>query len=148
MRKLAPLLAFGITFIGLAVFGVWWHRARMEASWCAIAAQVPATPLSATNASALPSNGWLFGFATGDCEVGHVVLGDGEVWRFAFASHHKFTGPDSYTVFRSHESTVRVRGGGFCCEVEFGDQKQPANTQEFIALLRSRGDDLEILSGR
>jgi len=145
MRKFVPFLAIGIAVPALTAVGVWWHPAIQEAKWSAIAAQVPLTPLSVTHTSALPSNGWLFGFATNDYEIGHVVLRDGEVWRFAFASHHLFTGPDSYTVFESRRGTIRVRGGGFCCEVEFDDQAQPAETEEFVALLRRRGDDVRFL---
>ena len=88
---------------------------------------------------------WLFGSATGKYEVGQVVLRDGEVWCFAFASHHVVAGPDSYTVFQGRHGTIRVKGDRFCCEVEFGDHRQPADTDEFIALMWSQGDVVEVL---
>jgi hypothetical protein len=149
MRKLSPYVVIAIALPALAVWAVWfWHYAREERRWKDIGAQVPSTQLSLSNTSALPNNGWLFGFCTNEYEVGHVVLRDGEVWRFAFASHHLFNGPDSYTVFESHRDTIRFKGAYFCCEVEFGDLKQPADTPEFVSLLRSFGDDVEILRAR
>jgi hypothetical protein len=146
MRKFAPQLALAVAIPALALGAVWWrHHAAEQAIWRDVTSLVPAAPLSASSTNTLTKTDWLFGSSTGTYEVGQVVLRDGEVWRFAFASHHVVSGPDSYTVFRSPRGTIRARGDAFCCEVEFGDHKQPADTQEFIALLRSRGNEVEML---
>ena len=149
MRRLSPYVVIAIALPALAVWAVWfWHHAREEKRWKDIVAQLPSTQVSLSHTNTLPNNQWLFGFSTNNYEVGYVVLGDGVVWKFAFASHHLFNGPDSYTVFKSHRDTIRFKGAYFCCEVEFGEQKQPADTQEFVSLLRTFGDDVEILKAR
>jgi hypothetical protein len=146
MSKFRLFIALAIVVPSLAAGALWWrHHANEEARWSDIAAQVPSIPSTASSTNAVAKSEWWFGSFIGMYEVGQVVLRDGDVWRFAFASHHAFTGPDSYTVFRSHRGKIRVRGGGFYCEVEFYEQKQPADTQEFVALLRRQGDDVEIL---
>jgi len=142
MKRKFVILALAIGLPALVVTGTWLRqREREEGRWRDITAHVPSAPL-------LPStkDDWIAtGSSTGTYQAGQVTLGDGDVWRFAFASHHLFAGPDSYTVFKNHRDTIRVRGGGFCCEVEFYNQKQPADAAAFVALLRRRGDEVEIL---
>jgi len=146
MRKLAMLLSLALGLPALAEGTLWLrYQANEAARWRVIAAQVPPTPLKPSNTNLSPNDSWLVGLSTGKYQVGHVACSDGQVCRFAFASHHLFTGPDSYTVFKGDQGTIRVKGGGFCCEVEFDNQKQPADTQALVVLLRRRGDDVAIL---
>jgi len=146
MRKFAPLLVLTVSVTAIAVGAVWWrHHAAEQSMWRVVTSQVPAVPLSTSSSNTIAKTDWLFGSSTGMYEVGQVVLRDGEVWRFAFASHHVVSGPDGYTVFRGPRGTIRARGDAFCCEIEFGDHKQPADTQELIALLRNRGDEVDML---
>ena len=70
-------------------------------------------------------------------QTGHVRLANGEVWRFAFRSHHLIDGEESYSVFTGPGGSYRVRGDYFCCEVEIPDDAVPKDGAEFVAFLRS-----------
>ena len=77
--------------------------------------------------------------------IGRIELGDGEVLRFAFASHHVVGGPDSYTVFEGRREIIRSKGSGaFCCEVEFYNDQQPVDRAAFVSLLRSHGERVSV----
>lgn len=69
-------------------------------------------------------------------EIGSIQLGNGDVWRFAFRSHHRLGGNDSYSVFAGPAGTFRVKGPWFCCEVQMPDDSVPKDSAEFLAFLR------------
>jgi hypothetical protein len=98
----------------------------------------PATPEKPA-----PAGSWIHGGTQGEYQVGWIELGNGEVWRFAFLSHHQLLGEDSYSVFTGPAETWRVKGSGFCCEVDFGDSALPATGDALIKLLRRCGGELE-----
>jgi hypothetical protein len=57
-------------------------------------------------------------------ENGIIRLHDGTIVTFAFISHHTSKDHQSYSYFKSSGYSKFVKGW-FCCEVEFGDTKQP-----------------------
>lgn len=120
--------------------GVW----RMLES---LTAALPATPAAADRVegidivtSPLSPEGY---------QAGHVLLPNGESWRFAFRSHHLMGGDDSYSVFAGPPGTFRLRGPYFCCEVQFEEGKSggeghlPKDSPALFALLRDTHRSME-----
>ncbi len=139
MRKPARLLSLVTVLTVLAVgAALAWHHAIEVARWRDLAAHLP-TATQAVRPDYSHTHKWWFGVNDDKYQVGQVELGNRDVWQFAFASHHQLDGPDSYTVFRGKTGTVRFKGPAFCCEVDFGDRKQPADAEAFITLLRQSG---------
>ena len=68
-------------------------------------------------------------------QLGHLTLPNGDIWRFAFLSHHLNGTSDSFSIFAGPSGTYRVRGGYFCCEVQLFDPL-PKDSAEFVELLK------------
>jgi hypothetical protein len=109
--------------------------AAEAAVWRDLSRSVPAQPL--TPAESKNTDGPLSArLAPDDSEVGSIRLANGDIWRFAFRSHHLIGGPDSFSVFAGPSGTFRVRGDYFCCEVQFPEDALAKDSSEFIAFLR------------
>lgn len=121
-----------------------WRYKNEEARWRDLTARVPAEMVN-DRIKAADSREWWDGVTDGNFQRGRVELQNHDAWYYAFASHHLVGGPDSYTVFRGKTGVIRFKGEAFCCEVDFGERKQPADTEAFIALLRHSGDEVEVL---
>ena len=90
---------------------------------------LPPTPSTSTE--------WLISDPAGESDqIGLCRMKNGEVWSFAFRSHHLMSGSESMAVFRGPQDTIQLVGDYFCCEVilPFG---QPASGAEFIRQLQS-----------
>jgi hypothetical protein len=74
-------------------------------------------------------------------QFGHCDLKNGDVWTFAFRSHHNVQGTESLALFRGPKGTFRLKGGYFCCEI-MPPFSQPDNSDQFLELL-GRLDDLQ-----
>lgn len=81
-----------------------------------------------------PGHEWYAGSYVGTTEHGIIALKNGEVVKFAFISHHTSKDRNSHSYFEGSKYKKYVRGW-FCCEVEFGAEKQPKDTAELDALL-------------
>lgn len=104
--------------------------------WRELSLLVPAQALTPSEAQI--TNDAVFAKVTPEHnEVGHVQLANGDIWRFAFRSHHLLDGPDSFSIFTGPLGTFRVRGAYFCCEVQFPSTPTPKDSTEFLAFLRS-----------
>jgi hypothetical protein len=68
--------------------------------------------------------------------VGQVLLANGDIWRFAFRSHHRIGGLNSYAVFNGPLGTFRVRGDYFCCEVQFPGDAPPEDSTALVTFLK------------
>ena len=149
LRKLAVVLLVGLLLtITLAAAN---RRAKTERIWKVLEGVASQTVLVSTNADFPAKNNWWFGDRNGSYEVGQVTLKDGSAWQFAFASHHVLERPESFVVFKNGPRLIRAEGYGFCCELEFDDQKQPMDSVEFLRQLQvqlgfatsTRGFELE-----
>lgn len=129
---LSLLAIAGLIAVGLAQRS----RLREAAAWQELLQLVPSQPL--TPAETQITEGPISGRITPDhrSEVGHVRLASGDVWRFAFRSHHLLRGTDSFTVFSGPAGTFRVRGDYFCCELTFDDPTAAKDSTQFLSFLR------------
>ena len=79
---------------------------------------------------------------TGDYKIvnhdqsGFIRMKNGDVWRFAFRSHHSVPSDDSFTIFSGKLGTFRCRGTAFCCEVMFEEAEPAADSESFVTLLK------------
>jgi hypothetical protein len=132
-------MRIGLVIVGLAAAAVASYFVRehaIEAAvWTELQNSVPAQSLTPTEAQIQFGAVASRSSPSGD-QVGHVELPNGDIWRFAFRSHHTLGGPDSYSVFAGPSGTFRVRGDYFCCEVQFPGAPMPKDSGEFLALLR------------
>lgn len=146
MRKFVRFLILAIALSSLSIFAfVWKTHVDETALWNDIIAHVPSQPFTEQSPDTMTKSNWQRSSFTGKYETGQVTLGNGEVWRYAFASHHSVKGEDCYTVYRNHSDTIRVKGGGYCCELEFFGFRQPVDKQEFLTMLRNdRGVVMEM----
>jgi len=122
------------------------YRARMadEAIWSDLAQRLPAQSLT-TNEVSSPDDPVSFipdHDGTGN-ELGHVRLANGDLWRFAFRTHHVLNRPDGFAVFSGPLGTFRVRGEAFCCEVQIPKGTASRGSTEFLAFLRNASDLVE-----
>jgi hypothetical protein len=81
-----------------------------------------------------PGHEWYAGNNTGTTEHGIIALKNGEVVKFSFISHHTSKDGNSHSYFKGKDYKRYVRGW-FCCEVEFGSEKQPKDIAELDAIL-------------
>ena len=113
-------------------------RAEQAPVWHALSDAVPARPL--TPAEALLNSGPISSRQTHDgTQVGSIRLANGDVWRFAFRSHHlldRLSDLDSFSVFAGPSGTYRVRGPCFCCEVQLPADAVAKGSPEFLAFLQ------------
>lgn len=131
----STLIIFGLA--AAAVVGFLIHASTAEAAlWRKLSLRVPTQALSPTEAQ-IKNDGVSSKLTPERDEIGHVQLGNGDIWRFAFRSHHLLGGPDSFSVFSGPPGTFRVRGDYFCCEVQFPGTPIPKDSSEFLAFLRS-----------
>jgi hypothetical protein len=121
-----------------------WSYRKEEARWRDLTARVPAD-ITIERVGETGMRGWWADVIDNDCQIGRVDLQNHDVWYYAFASHHLVEGSDSYTVFRGKTGMIRLKGQAFCCEVDFGHRKRPADSDAFIALLRQSGDEVDIM---
>jgi hypothetical protein len=77
---------------------------------------------------------WYAGSYKGTIEHGIIALKNGEIVKFAFISHHTSKDSNSHSYFEGNKYKRYVRGW-FCCEVEFGSEKQPKDSSELDAIL-------------
>jgi hypothetical protein len=112
------------------------REAAREEQWQALENLVQGVPLAPPPELATEA-GVCAGLGAAGEQTGHVRLANGEVWRFAFRSHHLIDGEESYSVFTGPGGSYRVRGDYFCCEVEIPDDAVPKDGAEFVAFLRS-----------
>jgi hypothetical protein len=139
--KIALIILGAIAATVLAFF----IRAHVgeEAVWRKLTKSVPLQPL--TSAEIKLTNDHVYSRDTADYDqVGNVVLNNGDVWRFAFRSHHAIGGFDSFSVFSGPPGTFRVRGEGFCCEVEFSNEADLKDSVAFLASLRRDNDSVQL----
>jgi hypothetical protein len=129
------LAAVGALFIG--------PRIHEAAVWRQLSQRVPAQALSPAEAEITADA--VSGRLTPDGvdEVGHVRLANGDIWRFAFRSHHLLHCSDSYSVFAGPAGIYRVRGDYFCCEVQFPSATMPKDSAEFLTFLRGVHNSVE-----
>ncbi len=126
----------------LAVVGYFLRSNAVEKSiWRELSLQVPAQALTPAE-TRITSDAVSDGNTSGSDQIGHVRLGNGDVWRFAFRSHHAVNGPDSFSVFAGPLGTFRVRGDAFCCEVQF-PESATKDSAEFLAFLRRTNGSVE-----
>ena len=121
------------------------HRARAAeaAAWRELTRSVPAYPLTPTESEL--TDGPLSARLTPDRnEVGSIRLANGDIWRFAFRSHHLLGGPDSFSVFAGPSGTFRVRGTYFCCEVQLPAEAVSKDSAEFLTFLRRVHSSVEL----
>ena len=120
--------AAGAIFIG--------PRLYEAAVWRQLSQRLPAEALSPAEAEITADAVSARLTPDGVDEVGHVRLANGDIWRFAFRSHHLLHGSDSYSVFAGPSGIYRVRGDYFCCEVLFPNATMPKDSAEFLTFLR------------
>ena len=127
-------LALTAALVSLAI--VLHIRAARAGIWRDLSALVPAAPITPSEAET--TDGSLMAKFTADhkSELGSIHLANGDIWRFAFRSHHLIGGPDSYSVFAGPSGTFRVRGDYFCCEVQVPPEATSKDSSEFLAFLR------------
>jgi hypothetical protein len=139
--KFFILAVVAIIMIAIATF-VLRGRSNETAVWQELFQHLPARPLTpaeiqitdeAVSARMTPEND----------EVGHIQLANGDIWRFAFRSHHLVGGPDSFSVFAGPPGVFRVRGDYFCCEVQLPNGPPPKDSAEFLAFLRHVHNSVE-----
>ena len=135
VRKLVLItgIVLSAALLGVAVVAFRSRIAR-EARWQSLEGEISKLPLTVTAdwESQAPVSARLT--PEGD-QVGHVKLGNGEIWCFAFRSHHRIEGEESYSVFIGPGGSYRVRGSHFCCGVEMADEGMPKDGAEFVAFL-------------
>lgn len=122
---------------------LWSHR-KEEARWRDLTARVP-TDANIERVDEARVRGWWADVIDDDYQIGRVDLQNHDVWYYAFASHHLVEGSDSYTVFRGKTGVIRFKGRVFCCEIDFGERIQPADSEAFVGLLRQSGDEVDVL---
>ena len=138
--KHARLLTAGLLF--LIPLGVVACRDHDAVIWRDLTLIVPGSPLAATAVTI--TNGIVSArLSDGHDEVGHLQLPSGDVWRFAFRSHHLIGGPESYTVLVGPLGSYRIRGDYFCCEVQFPRDATPKTSDELLSLLRTVNTSVE-----
>ena len=114
-----------------------WRTIEGRASqriWEELAAELDIISLSPTPST---STEWLISDPAEEADhIGLCRMKNGEVWSFAFRSHHLMRGRESMAVFRGPQDTIQLVGDYFCCEVilPFG---QPVSGAEFIRQLQS-----------
>lgn len=135
-QRIVSAVLLGPVVLGLSVAGFSFRaRAAVAQRWQELGDEVrslAAVPEGEASSQELVSYSRT---AAGD-QVGHVRLGNGEIWRFAFRSHHYIVGEESYAVFAGPSETYRVRGSYFCCEVELPGEAMPEDGAAFVAFLR------------
>ncbi len=145
MLKRGRLLSLILTLLLWAAGALLlWDYRKEEARWRDLTARVP-TDANIDRVGETGMRGWWADVIDNDCQIGRVDLQNHDVWYYAFVSHHLVEGSDSYTVFRGKTGVIRLKGQVFCCEVDFGNRKQPADSDAFIALLRKSGDEVDVL---
>jgi hypothetical protein len=124
------------------------HRARVadEAIWSDLAQHLPAPSLTTGEVSFPHDPVSIIPDHDGASdESGHVRLANGDLWRFAFRSHHLLDRPDldGFAVFSGPLGTFRVRGEAFCCEVQIPKGTPSKDSTEFLAFLRRASNLVE-----
>ena len=129
----------------LAAVGAFFISPRIHeaALWRQLSQRVPTQALSPAEAEITADAVSARLTPDGIDEVGHVRLGNGDIWRFAFRSHHLLGGSDSYSVFAGPAGIYRVRGDYFCCEVQFPSTTMPKDSAEFLTFLRRFHNSVE-----
>lgn len=131
--RILGFLALAAVIVG-AVF-LQRNRTAESEIWRDLARCVPAQPLTPTESKV--SDGPLSArFTPQNNEVGSIRLANGDIWCFAFRSHHLVGGPDSFSVFTGPTGTFRVRGDYFCCEVQLPGEADTKSSSDFISFLR------------
>jgi hypothetical protein len=133
----AKLIISGVGLLGFVFIAtVGFYMVREAGLWRDLAEKVPAASVERTKARYTMDDVFVYP-SDGTDEVGYVELASGDVWRFAFRSHHRLNRFDSYSVFSGPLGTYRVRGDYFCCEVQFRREEMPKDSASFLAFLRS-----------
>ena len=102
--------------------------------WEELTAELDTVSWSLTSST---STEWLISDpAGGNDQRGLCRMKSGEIWAFAFRSHHLMSGRESMTVFRGPKDTIRLVGDYFCCEVQLPFD-QPDNGTDFIRQLQA-----------
>jgi hypothetical protein len=123
-----------------AFFGYRWWEDRSH--WRTLGTKLP--PASSPADATFLGEWWAS--AEHDHEItqaGYVRLANGDLWRFAFLSHHVLSDPDSKSLFDGPRGRFRVQGEYFCCEVQFPDTAQPKDSDAFLALLQQTHPTVE-----
>jgi hypothetical protein len=132
-----------VGLVGLAVAGFFLRIHPAEASvWRELSQRVPTQALT-TNESQFIDDAIFARLTPEQDQVGHLRLENGDIWRFAFRSHHRLGGLDSFSVFAGPPGTFRVRGDYFCCDVQFPGQSLPKDSAGFLAFLRRVNSSVE-----
>lgn len=76
-------------------------------------------------------------------QAGFIRMKNGDVWRYAFRSHHLVPGDDGFTIFSGKLGTFRCRGTAFCCEVMFEEPEPAADSESFVTLLKESHKTVE-----
>ncbi|MCW0220260.1 MAG: hypothetical protein OJI67_18180 [Prosthecobacter sp.] len=133
--KITSIIFVVVVLVSSAVLGFFLHRQSVQtAVWDDLARLLPVQPLSP--AEVQTTLGPIFSRADHDSALGHVTLANGDLWRFAFRSHHVLGTDDSFSVFAGPLGTFRLRGSYFCCEVQFPDSPMPKDSHAFLAFLQ------------
>jgi hypothetical protein len=135
-------------FVAIVAAGLFFRAYAMEAAaWRALSERVPAHPLTPEETE-VTFDGLSVRTITDGDQVGHIRLANGDIWRFAFRSHHHLAGPDSFSIFSGPTGAFQVRGDYFCCEVQFPGRPVSKDSNEFLALLRSVHKSVEPAKGQ
>lgn len=127
------LISLGLIVVmglGFFIYG----RSAERTIWNELSSLVPAQPLAP--AEIQRTFGPVVCRSSHDSDFGHVTLPNGDIWRYAFRSHHVLGTLDSYSIFTGPSGSFRLRGSYFCCEVQLPDSPMPKDSQEFLAFLQ------------
>jgi hypothetical protein len=138
------LLVLGTLTVGILAY-ILYQRDAETKIWKSLAEQVPAKALEPQDAILTIGAITTYRVTAEQDTTGHVRVANGDIWRFAFRSHHLLDGDDSYSVFAGPSGTFRMRGNRFCCEVEVPSNPPPRDSAEFLAYLRGAHDFFEPL---
>lgn len=132
---LAIALLLTVAALGWFIFGPSDGAVDTATSWRELRQEIPSSRLYRPPEQGR-SDDWVASevLPNGD-QIGHCVLHNGDVWTWAFRSHHEIQGTRSLTLFRGPQGTFRLSGEYFCCEVLF-PFAQPDDGDQFLNELR------------
>jgi hypothetical protein len=132
-RSWLPLILVGSVLIATAICTIFWQEITGPSAsriWKELDAVLPGeNEVTATTEMGLYK-------MVNHKQSGFVRMKNGDVWRYAFRSHHSVPGDDGFAIFSGKLGTYRCRGTAFCCEVMFEEDEPAADSESFVTLLK------------